>query len=441
MSFRKRMNCFHNICTSDTRFGHWKNRLSFVFIFALSASFLSGTAAAQEQGEWPYFRGVGRNSKSAGTGLLKEWPEKGPELLWTVSGLGRGFSTVSIAKGYIFTAGRIGKQTYVFAYDMDGTLLWKKPNGLPSETTKNFGRSRIGSRSTPTYDDGIVYHLDEFIQLTAFDYKTGEKIWYLNLRDVFDAELNDWGFTESVLIEGDRLYCSPGGKKGFMVCLNKKDGKLIWACRDIPGTAGYSSPIFADFGGYQQLINMSSSSVYGVDRKTGKLLWISKVENREPVNATDAIFHNGYVFISTGYGTGSELIKLKASQNKIVPETVWKSDLMDNHHGGVILHDGYLYGAGHEANGWFCLDFMTGEQMWKSRGKGSLLYADNMFYCLEEKGTMKLVKATYEKYDEVSSFKMPEGGEGMYWAHPVVCGGRLYIRHADKLFAYDIKSK
>jgi len=423
------------------RFRHWKKRLTSVFISVLIASFLSGTAAAQKQDEWPNFRGVGRNAKSTETGLLKEWPENGPELLWTVSGLGLGFSTVSIAKGYIFTAGRTGKQTYVFAYDMDGKPLWKKPNGVPSETDKNFSKSYIGSRSTPTYDDNIVYHLDEFIQLTAFDYKTGEKIWYINLREVFDAELPDWGYSESVLIEGDRLYCSPGGKKGFMVCLNKKDGSIIWTSGDIPGTASHSTPIFAEFGGYQQLINMSSNSVYGVDKKTGKLLWSSKFENKHSINITDPIFHNGYVFISSPYGKGSMLIQLKTTGNKIIPETVWESDLMDNHHGGVILHKGYLYGSGDKSNGWFCLDFMTGKQMWKSRGKGSLFYADNMFYCFEEKGTMKLVKATHEEYDEVSSFEVPEGGEGMHWAHPVICGGRLYVRHADKLFVYDIKSK
>ncbi|MBT4484989.1 MAG: PQQ-like beta-propeller repeat protein [Candidatus Latescibacteria bacterium] len=425
----------------NTIFGNWKSLLHTGFILCLLACLFCKTPSAQEKSEWPYFHGMYRNNKSAETGLLKEWPENGPELLWTVSGLGSGFSTASIAKGYIFTAGRIGKQTYVFAYDMYGKLLWKKPNGFPSETTKAFGKSNIGSRSTPTYDDGIVYHLDEFIQLTAFDYKTGKKIWYLNLREIFDAELPDWGFSPSVLIEGDRLYCSPGGKKGFMVCLNKKDGKLIWVCRDIPGTAGHSTPIFVEFGGYHQLINMSSNSVYGVDRKTGKLLWNSKFENRVSINVTDAIFHNGYVFISSGYGIGSELLKLKASGERIVPETVWKSDLMDNHHGGVILHKGYLYGAGHDSRGWFCLDFMTGKQMWKSRGKGSLFYADDMFYFLEEKGTMKLVKATHEKYDELSSFEVPEGGKGMYWAHPVVCGGRLYVRHADKLYVYDIKSK
>ncbi len=425
----------------NTIIGTRKSRFYAGFIFGFIVSLFGGTTAAQEKSEWPCFHGLYRNNKSAETGLLKEWPGKGPELLWTVTGLGEGYSSVSIAGGYLFTAGKLEKQTYVFAFDLNGKQIWKKPNGQSWETTLSYARTYTGSRSTPTYDNGILYHLGDMGRLTAFDYRTGKEIWFHNLREFFDAEIPEYGYSESVLIDGDRLYCSPAGKKGFMICLNKKNGKLIWANNEIPGTVGFSSPILAETGGYRQLINMTSNSVYGVDSKTGKLLWSVEYENSRSNNVTDPIYHNGYVFASSGYGKGSALIKLKTSGAKVSPETVWQTTLMDNHHGGIILHEGYLYGAGHESRGWFCLDFMTGEEIWKSRGKGSLVYADNMFYFLEEKGTMKLVKATYEKYDEVSSFEVPEGGKGMHWAHPVVCGGRLYIRHTDKLFAYDIKSQ
>ena len=183
---------------------------------------------------------------------------------------------------------------------------------------------------------------------------------------------------------------------------------------------------------------MSSNCVYGVDSKTGKLLWDTHFETDPSLNSTDPIYRDGHVFVSTGYGKGSMLVKLKAAGNTITPEMVWQSKLMDNHHGAVLLHEGYLYGAGHEARGWFCLDFMTGKQVWKDRGKGSITYADGMVYLLEEKGTMRLVKAVPENFVEVSSFDVPDGGKGMHWAHPVVCGGRLYVRHTDKVFVYDI---
>ncbi len=419
--------------------GSWNYTVCAGLILGLIVFLFCGAASAQENGEWPSFHGLKRTNKSAETGLLKKWLANGPELLFEIDGLGEGYSTVSVADGYIFAAGRLNDLTYVFVFDMNGKLVWKKPNGQAWDTTMSWAKTYTGSRSTPTYDDGILYHLGETGRMTAFDHKTGKEIWDVNLPERFNAPLPDYGYSESVLIDDDRLYCNPAGKNGFMVCLNKKDGTLIWANREIPGTAGYSSPITADFGGYRQIINMSSSCVYGVDSKTGKLLWNTHFETDPSLNSTDPIYHNGHVFVSTGYGKGSMLVKLNAAGNTITPETVWQSELMDNHHGAVLLHEGYVYGAGHEARGWFCLDFMTGKQAWKDRGKGSITYADGMVYLLEEKGTMRLINADPEKFVEVSSFEVPDGGKGMHWAHPVVCGGRLYVRHTDKVFVYGIK--
>ena len=409
------------------------------FIIVLIGTLFCGVTYAQEKNQWPNFHGESRDNKSSETGLLKEWPETGPELLWTIEGLGRGYSSVSIVDGFLYTAGVVDKQTVVFAFDLNGKLVWKKSNGQSWETTASHARAYNGARSTPTYNDGIIYHLSDIGRLAAFNYKTGEEIWFLELRELFDAEIPEYGYSESVLIDGDHLYCNPAGKKGFMVCLNKKDGKLIWSNTEIPGTVGFSSPIIAEFGEIKQIINLSSNCIYGANIESGELLWSIDYENSRSNNCTDAIFQDGFVFASSGYGKGSIQLKLTASGDKIIPETVWQTELMDNHHGGVILHDNYFYGAGHNARGWFCLDFMTGEQMWKAPGKGSLFYADNMFYFLEERGIMRLVKATPEKYEEVSSFSVPKGGDGVFWAHPVVFDGRLYVRHQDKLFAYKIR--
>lgn len=411
------------------------------FIIVLIGTLFCGITSAQEKSEWPNFHGLSRDNKSSETGLLKKWPENGPKLLWTVEGLGRGYSCVSIAEGYLFTSGVVDKQTVVFAFDLNGKLVWKKSNGESWEATASHARAYNGARSTPTYDNGILYHLSDMGRLAAFNYKTGEEIWFIKLREAFDAEIPEYGYSESVLIDGEHLYCNPAGKKGFMVCLNKKDGKLIWANTEIPGNVGFSSPIIAEFNGTRQIINLSSNCIYGAGMTTGKMLWSVEYENSRSNNCTDAIFQNGHVLASSGYGKGSISIKLTASGKEIIPETVWQTELMDNHHGGVILHDGYLYGAGHNARGWFCLDFMTGKELWKAPGKGSLTYADNMFYFLEERGIMRLVNATPEKYEEVSSFRVPEGGDGVYWSHPVVFGGHLFLRHHDKLFAYEIKSK
>ena len=410
-------------------------------IFYLVLAIPGCVSIAQQECNWPCFHGADRTNKSTETGLLKKWPETGPELILTISGLGEGYSSVSIAEGYMFTAGMTEKQTYVFAFDLNGKQIWKKPNGQSWETTLSWATTYTGSRSTPTYDDGVVYHLGEMGRLAAFDYKTGNELWSVELRDKFDAEISEYGYTESVYIDGDRLYCNPGGKKGYTVCLDKNNGNLIWANTEIQGPAGNNSSIIFEHGGYRQIAGVTSNSIYGLDSKTGKLLWIVDFKNSRENNIADPIFHDGYVFASSGYGKGSILLKLKVSGNKIIPETVWQTELMDNLHGGVILHNGYLYGSGNNARGWFCLDFMTGKDLWKSDGTGSLTYADGMLYCLDERGIMTLVTATPGKYDAVSTFEVPSGGKGMHWAHPVVCGGRLYIRHTDKIFIYDVSGK
>jgi outer membrane protein assembly factor BamB len=388
--------------------------------------------------QWPCFHGPNRDNKSTETGLLKTWPEDGPELLWAATGLGKGYSSVSIADARIYTAGRIERKTYVFALDLDGTLQRRTPNGQSWETTMRHAIGYTGARSTPTYDQGRVYHLGEYGRLAALDAATGREIWHRDLLDDFDAEPPKYGMAESVLIVDDWLICSPGGARGFTVCLEKKTGKLVWANTEIPGTQAYCSPILAEFEGVKQVVSMSSEALFGLELATGKLLWSVEHKNARDNNATDPIYHEGHVFASSGYGAGSILVRLERTARGIETRTVWRSRLLDNHHGGVLLHEGHLYGAGHEARGWFCLDFMTGKQRWNARGKGSLTYADGMLYCLDERGTMTLVEATPEAYRPVSSFRVPRGRSGPYWAHPVVCGGRLYVRHVDRLFAYRI---
>jgi outer membrane protein assembly factor BamB len=417
-----------------------RKRIPILLSGVLFLSFIT-SVPAQDQPHWPAFHGPDRSNKSTETGLLAEWPEEGLELFWTVSGLGKGYSTVSLADGFIFTSGTGDLQTLVFAYDLEGKLLWKKPNGGSWETEMSHARTYNGARSTPTYSDGVVYHLGDLGRLAAFDAKSGNELWSMELREEYEAEIPEYGYAESVYVEGDRLYCCPAGKKAYMVCLNKHDGKVIWENNQIGGTVGFSSLIRFDHGGFRQIAGLSSDRIFAVDSETGKLLWQVEYENSRSNNVPDLIFHDGFVFASSGYGKGSILLDVVAYGGAITPETVWQTELMDNHHGGVILHEGYLYGAGHNSRGWFCLDFRTGEEMWKAPGKGSITYAEQRLYCLDERGTMRLVRADPEQYEELGSFTVPEGGNSMHWAHPVVCGGRLYIRHEDKLFAYDISGR
>jgi outer membrane protein assembly factor BamB len=414
-----------------------KSGLLFQMGFLLILS--SCTAVAQNTAEWPSFHGSDRTNKSNETGLLKEWPANGPKMLWTISGLGEGYSSVSIGGGLIYTAGKIDNQTFVMAFNMDGKPVWKKTNGKAMTITLSWASTYVGPRSTPTYDNGKLYHLSEAGRLAVFDAKTGKEIWSREIAKDFESANEEYGYAESVLIDGDNLFVRPSGKKGFQICLNKNTGETIWVNTEIPGTEGYNSMVIDEYGGSRQIIGASSNCFYGVDTRSGKLLWKVDFQNQRELNLTDAIVYNDYVFITSGYGIGCRLLKLKASGKVFVPETVWNSELMDNQHGGVILHNGYLYGSGTNSRGWFCLDFLTGKQVWNTNGKGSLTFADGMLYLLDERGTMKLVRATPDKYELKGEFKVPSGGESMYWAHPVVCGGRLYIRHGDKIFAYALK--
>jgi outer membrane protein assembly factor BamB len=415
--------------------------ISVMLLFLVSIG-CNNTTSQNINYEWPCFHGPDRTNKSPETGLAKEWPVNGPALLLTIEGLGEGFSSVSIANGMIFTAGLINNESWVFAFDLQGKQIWKKPAGRAWSTTASWASSYTGPRSTPTYDNGILYFLGEMGRLTAFESKTGQEIWHRDLMEEFNAPVPEYGYAESVMIDGNNLYVRPAGKEGHQVCLDKTTGKLVWANATIPGVEGYTSPVIGKIGGHRQVVGASSVCYYGADAGSGKLFWKIDVINDRESNIADAILYNDYVFISSGYGKGSLLHKLNVKGEEIVPEKIWESSLMDNHHGGVVLHDGFLYGSGNRARGWYCLDFMTGEQRWKeTNSEGSLTYADGMLYILEPNGIMKLVKASPEKYEIAGEFKVPSGGKGSYWAHPVVCGERLFIRHADKIFIYDISGK
>jgi outer membrane protein assembly factor BamB len=276
-------------------------------------------------------------------------------------------------------------------------------------------------------------------RLTAFDVKTGKEQWHNDIMTTFKAERPEYGYSESVLVHGKTLICCPAGEEGYIVALDKGTGQTLWANKDIKDAVGNCSPVLAVIDDYPQVITLSASRILSFEPEIGRLLWEFPFANDRENNVADVIVKEGLVYAATGYGKGCVLVRpQRQTSGTFSVEPVWTSGLLDNHHGGVILVDGHLYGAGHEARGWFCLDFKTGAPQWQTRGKGSLTYADGHLYCLDERGTMALVKASPEEYIQVGSFRLPREGEGPYWAHPVVWDGRLYVRHAENLYAYDI---
>lgn len=408
----------------------------FVVFTAACAAVVGGTS-------WPCFHGQQRTNKSVEEHLLKTWPKNGPLLLWTASGIGHGYSSVAVADNRIFTAGMIEKDTYVIALDLNGTELWRSINGesWQASAQQRWAVSYAGSRGTPTVDGNMVYHLSDLGRLSAFDVKTGSRQWYLDIMKTFNTPRPKYGFSESLLIHGDRLFCCPGGAEGYIVALDKKNGRTLWTNTTIPDPIGYASLVPATIAGVEQVIGMSARRIFAVRTDNGHLLWQYDFGNQRNNNAADIIVHNERVYASSGYGKGSVLIHpQRQADGRITVKPVWSSESLDNHHGGVILLDDHLYGSGHEAKGWTCLKLSNGQPLWQAPGKGSLTYADGRLYCLDEKGSMFLVQPNPEKWQAISSFTVPRGGQGAFWAHPVICGGRLYVRHSEKLYAYNISA-
>jgi outer membrane protein assembly factor BamB len=415
------------------------------FIFIITIIIITISICLSASPTWTQWQGLNRDSISTETGLLKEWPEGGPALLWTAEGCGKGYSSVAVTEKMIYTAGTMKNQTFVMAFDMAGKMKWKTVNGEQWKpgATMFWAASYDGARATPTVDNGIVYHLNDLGLLSALDAENGKLKWSANLPKQFESKWPDFGYTESVLIDGNKLICYPGGKKGYMTALNKKTGAVIWSNKDIGDNPAFASPIIFTDQGIRQVVTMTEEAIIGVAADTGKLLWRYPFTNKRKNNIPTPIYSKGYVFTSTGYGGGSVLLKLNAKGDKVSVDKVWQNTLLDNIHGGVILRDGYLYGSSNEKPAWFCLDFLTGEEKYrdKSIGQGSLMYADGMIYCLGERGTMLLVPCTPKEFKPTGRFDVPKGGTGLYWSHPVVCNGRLYLRHDDKLFVYNIAKK
>lgn len=386
---------------------------------------------------WPEFHGPGRTNISHEAGLLKRWPDGGPPLAWKFSDCGKGYSGVAIAEGRIFTAGDFGDEEMILALDMNGKLLWKVSNGVA------WQGASPGSRTTPTYAAGVLYHMSPLGRLAAFDASSGEERWHVDLQSEFDAKCSMWAFAENVIVDGDNVICMPGGTKGRIVALDCKTGKTVWTNTEIEYTAAYCSPIIVTYGGVRQLLTMTQKSVVSVNVATGKLVWQAPFVPRSPQNALTPVFHDGYVFVACGHKSGGTLMKVDMEKGTATP--VWHREDLDNCHGGAIRIGDRLYGSACRAGGkrLYCVEFLTGKtvKLDKSFDKVGITCVDDRIYCLNHRGTMSLLAVTDDGFDIVSQFELPRKSPNSYLAHPVVCGGRLYLRCGPDLYAFDIHAK
>jgi outer membrane protein assembly factor BamB len=390
--------------------------------------------------DWPQFRGPDRTGISKETGLLKKWPRGGPKLLWSSDKLGIGYSGPSIVGNRLYIMSGDKTSEYLDSLDVkSGKRLWSVEIG-------DFYENGYGSgpRGTPTVEGGFVYALGGQGKLICVSADKGNKVWSVDLVNDLGGVLPRWGYTESPLVDGDRVVCTPGGEKGTLAALDKKNGKVVWRSKDWTDEANYSSVVVATPHKTRQYVQMASASVSGVDAKTGKLMW--RFPRTHRITVPTVITTGNFVYITSGYGVGCNLLELTSATEY---REVYDNKNMVNHHGGVILLGGHVYGYS-DNKGWVCQDFKSGDVVWSWRKfpKGSLVYADGCFYCYsQDDGTLALIEASTEGWKEKGRFKIAAASKmprprvrTNVWTHPVVANGRLYLRDQEMLFCYDVKN-
>jgi outer membrane protein assembly factor BamB len=445
-----------------------------LLVLATALAIATPPALGAADFDWPQWQGPDRNAISRETGLLQEWPKDGPPLAWRVKGLGGGDSAPAIAAGQIYGMGHRGEDEIVWALsEKDGKELWV--TRLGAAFVQQMPQGKEGPGCTPTADGDRLYVLGLGGNLACLQVKDGKVLWQRSLTADFGGSVPRWSYRESPLIDGDKVICTPGGQDAMLAALDKLTGQTIWTSRvpaapdggptdpGGPGSvrgsprggseaagASYASVIAFDVAGQRQYAQFTAKALVGVAATDGKFLWrYERAANPMGINCSTPLHHDGQVFAASAYGAGGGLVKLsKEVDGGFKAEEVWFSRKMQNHHGGMILLDGCLYGAngGNEGGFLVCLDFKTGNVLWDGRDdperrapKGSLLLADGRLYYRTEKGTMLLIEPSPKQYIERGRFEQPDRSAKPAWAHPVIANGKLYVRDQDLLFSYDVK--
>ena len=393
--------------------------------------------------DWPQWRGPDRNGISAETGLLQEWPESGPKLLWQAE-VGDGYGAVAVVGDRFYIVGNRGmEEEFVAARSVeDGKQIWSVPLGKVGDPDQRPAYPK--ARSTPTIDGGVLYAFSSDGDLAAIQLATGEKLWAGNVRADFGGKPGNWAYGESPLVDDGKVIVTPGGAEATLIAVNKADGHVVWRAA-VPGgdVAAYSSPTVVTAAGRKQYVQFLDEGVVGVDAKNGDFLWRYAKTSTGPANIADPISHDGYVYSTNARRFGAGLVRLTQSSGGVSAEEVYFERYAPNTLGGQVLLDGVLYGTNQE--GLVAADFMTGKVSWQSEGgPGSVLYADGRIYVHWESGEVSLAEATAEAFHEHGRFTPPNAPEHLLgprevsWSYPVVSNGRLYIRDMGTLWCYDV---
>ncbi len=387
--------------------------------------------AASYGADWPQWHGINRDGISAEKGLLKSWPADGPKLLWSVDGLGQGFGSIAVAGHALYFTTDFHNEGWVYCLDLQGKLRWKSDFGADGQANASY------ARSTPTVDGDRLYVMSGQGAVVCLNATTGALRWSVDTVEAFQAKRPPYGIAESVVLAGDVLVCTPGGEKASVIGLDKYTGRLCWATSAVQEPSGYNQPIVIKRGKRKLAVVMTAKSMLGLDAARGTVLW------RVPYNfdgqqCFTPLFADDILYAPVATGSLGAGFKLSADGGSI--SKLWQQNRMTVNMGGLVIHDGYLYGA----NGnWrcLCLELKTGNIMYESIRKikcDATLYADGMLYMYSWDGMLRLVKATPSGYECVSECKITLG-DGDCYAHPALANGVLYLRHGEVLMAYRVK--
>ena len=402
---------------------------------------------------WPQWRGPRRDGVSAETGLLERWPAGGPRLVWKVSGLGKGYAAPVVTGGRVVLAGDLGEDEWIFAFDLEGKALWRAAQG------RAWKGPYPGARASGVFSQGRFYHLSPHGRLACLQAADGALVWETGILERFGATNIFWALSENLLVDGPRVLVTPGGARALMAALDKTNGRTVWttpalrlgpspspAMRRLETPAGecdpaaYTSPVLFTQGARRFVVNCSKRHVFGADAATGELLWTQPLPSQYQVIAATPVVCGAGVFVTAPDAGGGRLLGWPAAGAPAAE--LWKTPL-DTCQAGVLLAGGSLYGAGYrDRRGWMRVDAATGRVLYENRDfpSGQAVSAEGRLYCLTQEGEALLLKPGPEAFEVLGRFTLVQEPKKDVWAHPVLCGGRLYLRHQDTLWCYDVKN-
>lgn len=400
-----------------------------LLLFVVTLAIFAKCTSKQEIAQW---RGPERNGIYPGNNLLTEWPSDGPKLLWRFDSLGPGYASAAVTSDKVYTIGSIDSTSYVFTFDLEGKLLWKKPLG------KDWMVNWPGMRSTPVIYNGLGYLLDGYGVLFCFNAENGDVVWSKDFVKEFKTTIPEFGLCENLLVDGDKVFYTPASSEATVVALNRKTGAVIWKSKGTNDSTTYCSPILIQVGGKKYFINQTKKALFSVNAETGELAWRHSIKGFSIAHTP--IFKNGYLFTVDVWKAGS--LMLKISDDGLSISEVWRNKEFDPQQGDVVVLGDKIYGAGYGGNKFMCVDWNTGNEVYSDSTRADIINvvsADNLLYTYElNGGGVKLIKPTEKGFVNLGSFKILGGTVKLHCSHPVIKDGRLYIRHDNSLFVYNI---